>query len=51
MNLHKALMSLGNKSFADAMHYVDYADYELARLASERRAAAKRAAAGIVDPD
>jgi thymidylate synthase ThyX len=40
----------GHTAIADAMQYVDYADYDLARLESERRAAAKRAAAGIVDP-
>ncbi len=41
----------GHTAIADAMQYVDYADYELARLESERRAAAKRAAAGITDPE
>jgi thymidylate synthase ThyX len=41
----------GHRLLADAMHYVDYADYDLARLETERRAAAKRAAAGISDPD
>lgn len=41
----------GHTAIADAMHYVDYADYDLARLESERRAAAKRAAAGVVDPE
>ncbi len=41
----------GHTAIADAMQFVDYADYDLARLESERRAAAKRAAAGIVDPD
>jgi thymidylate synthase ThyX len=40
----------GHTAIADAMQYVDYADYDLARLESERRAAAKRAAAGIADP-
>jgi thymidylate synthase ThyX len=41
----------GHRAIADAMRYVDYEDYELARLESERRSAAKRAAAGIADPE
>jgi len=41
----------GHTAIAEAMQYVDHADYELARLESERRAAAKRAAAGITDPN
>ncbi len=41
----------GHSRLADAMGYVDHQDYELARLESERRSAAKRAAAGIPDPD
>lgn len=36
---------------ADAMEYVDHDDYNLARLEGERRAAAKRAALGINDPE
>lgn len=40
----------GHHLIADAMTYVDHSDYELARLESERRAAAKRAAAGVADP-
>jgi thymidylate synthase ThyX len=40
-----------HQAVAEAMKYVDHADYELARLESERRAAAKRAAAGIADPE
>ncbi len=40
----------GHRRLADAMRYVDYEDYDLARLESERRSAAKRAAAGIPDP-
>ena len=40
----------GHRLIADAMGYVDYEDYDLARLESERRAAAKRAALGIADP-
>ncbi len=41
----------GHHQLAAAMSYVDHEDYELARLESERRAAAKRAAAGIADPE
>jgi thymidylate synthase ThyX len=40
----------GHHRIADAMRFVDHADYELARLESERRAAARRAARGIADP-
>lgn len=40
----------GHRLIADAMSYVDHEDYELARLAGERRAAAKRAALGVEDP-
>jgi len=40
----------GHTLIADAMSHVDYEDYELARLETERRAAAKRAALGISDP-
>jgi thymidylate synthase ThyX len=35
---------------ADAMSYVDYNDYDLGRLETERRAAAKRAALGVEEP-
>jgi len=41
----------GHRLIADAMTYVDYQDYELARLETERRAAAKRAARGLTDPE
>jgi thymidylate synthase ThyX len=41
----------GHRHIADAMAFVDHADYDLGRLEGERRAAARRAAAGIVDPD
>lgn len=41
----------GHELIAAAMTYVDHEDHDLARLESERRAAAKRAARGIVDPD
>ena len=41
----------GHRVLADAMSYVDHNDYDLARLEGERRAAAKRAALGIEDPE
>ena len=41
----------GHRRIAEAMSYVDHKDYELARLETERRAAAKRAAAGVADPE
>lgn len=40
----------GHTQIADAMQFVDHNDYGLARLASERRAAARRAAAGVAEP-
>ena len=41
----------GHHQLADAMRFVDHADYDLARLETERRAAAKRAARGIAEPE
>jgi thymidylate synthase ThyX len=41
----------GHHRIADAMSFVDHNDYDLARLETERRAAAKRAAAGVSDPE
>jgi thymidylate synthase ThyX len=41
----------GHRLLADAMAFVDHNDYDLARLEGERRAAAKRAALGLPDPD
>lgn len=41
----------GHHELAGAMSYVDHHDYDLARLEGERRSAAKRAAAGIAEPD
>jgi thymidylate synthase ThyX len=41
----------GHRQLAESMRYVDYADYELARLETERRSAAKRAARGISEPE
>jgi hypothetical protein len=40
----------GHRRIADAMGFVDHRDHELARIESERRAAARRAALGIDDP-
>ena len=37
----------GHRLIADGMRYVDHADYDLARLESERRTAAKQAAQGV----
>lgn len=41
----------GHRQLAAAMRFVDHADYDLARLEGERRSAAKRAAAGISEPE
>lgn len=40
----------GHDLVADAMCFVDYGSYDLARIESERRSAARRAALGIEDP-
>jgi thymidylate synthase ThyX len=40
----------GHSLIADAMKFVDYNNYDLARLEGERRADARRAAAGITSP-
>jgi len=40
----------GHRRIADAMTFVDHNDYDLARIETERRAAAKRAALGISEP-
>ena len=40
----------GHHLIADAMEFVDHESYGLGRLESERRSAAKRAAAGIAEP-
>lgn len=40
----------GHTRIADAMHFVDHGAADLERLDSERRAAARRAAAGVADP-
>jgi thymidylate synthase ThyX len=50
-DMHTAIREVaGHRRIADAMSYVDHEDYELGRLETERRAAAKRAAMGIADP-
>jgi thymidylate synthase ThyX len=41
----------GHTLIADAMSYVDHETYGLGRLESERRAEARRIAAGVVQPD
>jgi len=41
----------GHARIADAMSFVDHGESNLERLDSERRAAARRAAAGFADPD
>jgi thymidylate synthase ThyX len=49
--MHRQIRDVaGHARIADAMTYVDHADYGLGRLETERRAAAKRAALGISDP-
>ena len=40
----------GHHLIADAMRFVDHDEYGLGRLASEQRAAARRAAAVIAEP-
>ena len=41
----------GHRIIADGMKFVDYEDYGLGRLESERRIAARRAAAGLPESD
>ena len=49
--MHRQIRDVaGHTRIADAMGYVDHASYDLARLETERRAAAKRAVLGIEDP-
>lgn len=49
--MHRQIRDVaGHARIADAMTYVDHADYDLGRLETERRAAAKRAALGLSDP-
>lgn len=49
--MHRQIRDVaGHTRIAAAMDYVDHASYDLGRLETERRAAAKRAALGIADP-
>jgi thymidylate synthase ThyX len=49
--MHRQIRDVaGHHRIADAMAFVDHHDYDLARLETERRAAAKRAALGVDDP-
>jgi thymidylate synthase ThyX len=49
--MHRQIREVaGHTRIADAMTYVDHNNYDLARLETERRAAAKRAALGLEDP-
>jgi thymidylate synthase ThyX len=50
--MHRLISDVaGHTRLAEAMRFVDHADYGLGRLGTERRAAAKRAAAGVADPE
>jgi thymidylate synthase ThyX len=50
--MHRQIAEVaGHRRIADAMRFVDHADYGLGRLGTERRAAAKRAAAGVAEPE
>jgi len=50
--MHRLIRDVaGHTRIADAMRFVDHNDYGLGRLGTERRAAAKRAAAGVVEPE
>jgi hypothetical protein len=49
--MHRQIRDVaGHTRIAAAMDYVDHASYDLGRLETERRAAAKRAALGVADP-
>ncbi|VAW08595.1 Thymidylate synthase ThyX [hydrothermal vent metagenome] len=49
--MHRQIRDVaGHGRIAEAMSFVDHNDYDLARLATERRAAARRAALGVDDP-
>jgi len=49
--MHRQIRDVaGHHRIADAMQFVDHHDYDLARLETERRAAAKRAALGVDEP-
>ena len=50
MEMHRLIRDqAGHRLIADAMNFVDYADYGLGRLETERRAAARRAAMGVAE--
>ncbi len=49
--MHRQIRDVaGHRRIAEAMRFVDHHDYDLARLETERRAAAKRAGLGVEDP-
>ncbi|MEZ5176224.1 MAG: FAD-dependent thymidylate synthase [Acidimicrobiia bacterium] len=49
--MHRAIAEVaGHRRIAEAMSFVDHSEYDLARLETERKAASRRAAAGITDP-
>lgn len=49
--MHRQIRDVAqHRRIADAMRFVDHNTYELARLATERRAAARRSALGLDDP-
>ncbi|GMQ98191.1 MAG: FAD-dependent thymidylate synthase [Acidimicrobiia bacterium] len=49
--MHRQIREVaGHRRIADAMSFIDLNDYELGRLETERRAAAKRAALGVAEP-
>jgi thymidylate synthase ThyX len=50
--MHRQIAGVaGHHRIAEAMRFVDHETYELERLEGERRAAARRAAAGIAEPE
>ncbi|MDX1690813.1 MAG: FAD-dependent thymidylate synthase [Acidimicrobiia bacterium] len=50
--MHRQIAEVaGHHRIAEAMRFVDHESYGLERLEGERRAAARRAAAGIADPE
>ncbi|HSG80224.1 MAG TPA: FAD-dependent thymidylate synthase [Acidimicrobiia bacterium] len=50
--MHRQIADVaGHHRIAEAMRFVDHETYELERLEGERRAAARRAAAGIAEPE
>ncbi|OFW66787.1 MAG: thymidylate synthase [Actinobacteria bacterium RBG_16_68_21] len=50
--MHRQIRDVaGHRRIADAMRFVDHEDYGLGRLGTERRAAARRATAGVTEPE